>query len=254
MTVKIGLVQMLCEKGAIEQNLQAIKGYVDQAITLNLDFLCFPEMSITGYINPEQDRKAVLSLVSPEVARFVEMSANHRITLIAGIVEANPPGKPFITQLVAQAGQLLGYYRKAIIEAEEAGLFAPGQGIVTFHHPKISFGLAICADIESPEVFRENAQAGAKLIFEAAAPGLYGSQSERNWQTGYRWWKDKCQAQLGRYSLGNKVYIAVATQAGRTKDEDFPGGGYLFGPDGTCLAATKDYTPGLLCVTLPEES
>ena len=41
---------------------------------------------------------------------------------------------------------------------------------------------------------------------------------------------------LGRYARDDGVHIAVATQAGRTVDEDFPGGGYLFAPDGACIA------------------
>jgi len=240
MTVKIGLVQMFCEKAAIEQNLQSIQDYIEQGIAQDLDFLCFPEMSITGYINPEQDLAAILSLNSPEVRRFVAMSKNHSIILIAGIVEAHPHGKPFITQLVAQAGKLLGFYRKVNLPPDEAPFFAAGQGVTTFQHPKTNFGLSICADIENPSVFRDNARAGAKLIFEAAAPGLYGSQTERNWESGYQWWKEECRNYLSRYSRENQVYIAVATQAGRTRDEDFPGGGYLFGPDGVCLAATAD--------------
>lgn len=252
MAVRIGLAQMVCEKAAIEQNLQAIQDYIEQGKALNLDFLCFPEMSITGYINPEQDVAAILTLDNPEVARFVEMSRGHSITLMAGIVEANPAGKPFITQLVAQDGQLLGYYRKITIIDEEALWFAPGQGVTTFQHPKIDYGLSICADIDNPAVFRDNAQLGARIVFEMAAPGLYGSQEGRNWESGFNWWKENCREKLGRYARENGVYIAVATQAGRTRDEDFPGGGYLFGPDGAVLAETADYAPGLLVVTVPE--
>ena len=252
MTVKIGLVQMFCEKAAIEQNLQAIQDYVNQAVALGLDFLCFPEMSITGYINPQKDLEAVLSLNSPTVSRFVEMSRDNNLTLIAGIVEGNPAGKPFITQLVARHGQLTGYYRKITIADDEKEFFDPGSEVQTFPDSKIPFGLSICADIGNPAVFRDSARAGAKIIFEAAAPGLYGSQAERNWESGYNWWKEECATNLGRYARENQVYIAVATQAGRTRDEDFPGGGYLFGPDGSRLASTEDYSPGLLVVTLPE--
>ena len=253
MALKIGLVQMYCEKAAIEQNLQAIQNYIEQGKALDLDFLCFPEMSITGYINPEQDPLAILTLGSREVARFVAMSASHHITLIAGIVEANPNGKPFITQLVAQAGKLLGYYRKINIADDEIACFAPGESVTTFRHPKTSYGLSVCADIDKPEVFRANAREGARLVFEAAAPGLYGSQERRNWESGYQWWRGECREKLGRYARENHLFIAVATQAGRTRDEDFPGGGYLFGPDGSCLAETANHAPGLFCVTMPEE-
>lgn len=252
MTVKIGLVQMVCEKAAIEQNLQIIQDYVNQALAQNLDFLCFPEMSITGYINPEKDSDAILSLDNPAVARFVEMSRGNDLTLIAGIVESNPAGKPYITQLAAHRGQLIGYYRKITIEGDEAPFFSPGRDVKTFPDVKTPFGLSICADIDNPIIFRDNARAGAKVIFEAAAPGLYGSQANRNWESGYRWWEEECKTKLGRYSRENNVYIAVATQAGRTRDEDFPGGGYLFGPDGTLLFATEDWSPGMRVVTVPD--
>ncbi len=35
----------------------------------------------------------------------------------------------------------------------------------------------------------------------------------------------------------------MATQAGRTVDEDFPGGGYVFAPDGQRLYATPNWSP-----------
>ncbi|HYX51471.1 MAG TPA: nitrilase-related carbon-nitrogen hydrolase, partial [Ktedonobacteraceae bacterium] len=117
-------------------------------------------------------------------------------------------------------------------------------------HPKVCFGVAICADIDTAELFAEQARLGAQIVFEAAAPGLYGSQETRKWLSGYQWWQNNCLQKLGRYAQENGITIAVATQAGRTIDEDFPGGGYVFGPDGTCLASTSDWSEGVLYVEL----
>jgi predicted amidohydrolase len=50
--VKIGLVQMCCEKGAIASNTIQMEAYIQEAIREEADFLCFPEMNITGYVNP----------------------------------------------------------------------------------------------------------------------------------------------------------------------------------------------------------
>lgn len=121
-----------------------------------------------------------------------------------------------------------------------------------FDHQQTPFGLAICADIGSPQVFADSARQGAKIIFECAAPGLYGEQATRNWQSGFAWWRGACHANLGQYARDNGIYIAVATQAGRTVDEDFPGGGYLFAPDGACIAATADWAEGVLYATIPQ--
>jgi len=246
----IALVQMRCEKGTINANLAAIQVYLREAISRNVDIICFPEMSITGYINPTRQPEAILRLDGPEAARFVAMTAGTAVTAIAGLVEANPQGKPFITQVVAREGRLLAYYRKKTIIDEEERWFAPGAATTVFSHPKGTCGLAICADIENPAVFADNAQQGAQIIFEAAAPGLYGEQATRNWQSGYDWWRGECHTKLAHYARENHVFISVATQAGRTIDEDFPGGGYVFSPDGACLYESPDWSEGVLYATL----
>ncbi len=91
------------------------------------------------------------------------------------------------------------------------------------------------------------------MVFELAAPGLYGEQATRNWQSGFAWWEGECQSYLSRYARQYGLWIAVATQAGRTVDEDFPGGGYLFAPDGRRLYATPDGSPGVVYLGLDLE-
>src|SRR5579885_454152 len=122
-TITIGLVQMRCEKGAVAENLAAIQNHIQDGISRGTDILCFPEMSITGYLDPHRWPESILNLDGPEVARFVAMTAGAPITALAGLVEANPDGKPFITQIVARSGELLGYYRKKTIIDEEAAWF-----------------------------------------------------------------------------------------------------------------------------------
>jgi len=239
---------MRSEKGALAQNLDATRAYLADAVAQGAEIVCFPEASLTGYVDPTRNPGALLSIESDEVRRFVAMTGELGITALAGIVEANPQhpgGLPYLTQLVVRDGGLLGVYRKRTIPGDEAHLFAPASTPAVFAHPKASFGVAICADIESPHVFADCAQRGAKLVFECAAPGLYGEQATRDWEAGYRWWRGECESKLGRYARENAIFIAVATQAGRTCDEDFPGGGYLFGPSGELLATTPDWQEGV---------
>ena len=253
--IRLGLVQLCCQKGDIAGNLARIDDHLREGRARGAAIVCFPEMSITGYIDPARWPAAVLRLDGPEVARFVALTGEHRLTAIAGLVEANPRGKPFITQVVARDGQLLGHYRKRTIDPDEAAWFAPGDPVApVFAHGGLRFGLAICTDIDSPAVFADSAALGADLVFEAAAPGLYGSQEGRDWRAGFDWWRSECMAKLGRYARENGIAIAVATQAGRTVDEDFPGGGYLFAPDGACLAATPDWAEGTLYAVVSRES
>ena len=51
-TVKVGLVQIRCEKGAIAANLDAISHTLAAAVARSTDILGFPEMSITATSTP----------------------------------------------------------------------------------------------------------------------------------------------------------------------------------------------------------
>ena len=248
--LKIGLIQMRCEKLAVEANLAQIEHYVAEAADRGVDFIGFPEMSIAGYADPLKQPTAIMRLDGPEVDQCVRFTANRSITALIGLIEENQVSKPFITHLVAQDGQLVGHYRKRTIIEEEALSFSPGEVVPVFKHNDLTFGIAICADIHSETVFAECAQQGAQIVFELAAPGLYGEQATRDWQAGFEWWRGECQTYLGRYAERYHVWIAVATQAGRTVDEDFPGGGYVFAPDGRCVYATPDGAPGAVYVEI----
>jgi predicted amidohydrolase len=243
--MKISLVQMRCPKGQIQENLTEIARYTREANAQRADLICFPEMSITGYIDPTRNPEAVVALTSDVVEQFCGLTRGTRLTAMAGIVETNPGGKPFITQIVAREGELQGYYRKIHV-AEDEGAFAPGDAMPLFKHHSTAFGVAICADVGHGDLFATYADQGAVMVFVAAAPGLYGSQETRDWSSGFNWWRDECQRHLSKFASAGNLYIAVATQAGRTADEDFPGGGYVFGPAGNRLAATTDWSEGVL--------
>jgi predicted amidohydrolase len=249
--LRIALTQMRCEKGAIAENLATTRAYLHEAARQGAEIVCFPEASLAGYVDPTRYPHALVSVDSPAVAEFVAMTGGTGLAALAGIVEANPNGLPLLTQIVAARGKLLGVYRKRTIPDEEAHLFAPASAPAVFSHGDTRFGVAICADIDSPAVFADCAGLGARLVFEAAAPGLYGEQATRDWAAGYGWWRGECEEKLGRYARAHGIFIAVATQAGRTSDEDFPGGGYVFGPDGALLAATPDWREGVLYADIP---
>ena len=245
--MRVALVQMRCAKGKVDANLEAHATLIREAAGRGVQAICFPEMSITGYIDPARWPGAVLTLDSAPIRRFVAMTSGNDLLAVAGLVEQNPDGKPFITQIAARRGTLTGVYRKITVIEDEEPWFSPGTGGVTvMPHEAGPIGLAICADINNPEVFARLAGAGARVIFEAAAPGLYGDQETRDWQSGFDWWRDECRTKLAGYAGEHELTICVATQAGRTIDEDFPGGGYVFGPDGRCLAETADWSAGVL--------
>ena len=224
-----------------------------EAAQQGVEIIGLPEMSLTGYADPNRYPQAVLGLDGPEVGRLLRLTQGFPVTVLAGLIEGRAGNKPYITQIVAREGRLLGYYRKLTIAEDEIAWFSAGETVPVFQHRDLTYGLAICADIGNEAVFAECARQGAQLVFELAAPGLYGEQATRDWRSGFTWWEGECQSHLSRYARQYNLWIAVATQAGRTVDEDFPGGGYLFAPDGRRLYATPDWSPGVVYLGLKLE-
>ncbi len=252
--MKIGLVQMRCEKAAIADNLEEISRHLDKAVAYGVQILAFPEMSITGYADPNRYPKAVIHLDGPEVEWLLENTEGQEISVLAGLIEANPGGKPFITQIVVRDGRLVGTYRKVTIKDEESELFSPGSEVPVFQFDDLTYGLAICADIDNTTLYADLARQGAQIVFELAAPGLYGDQASREWRSGFEWWREKCETHLSAYAREHGIWVAVATQAGRTVDEDFPGGGYVFAPGGRRAHATQNWQPGVAYLELDLQS
>src|SRR6476469_7877972 len=132
-TMKIGLAQMRSEKGAWADNLARVEGYMRQAKEAGCDIVVFPEMSLSGYNDPAVYPESVQPLDSEWVRVFVRMTGQVGIVASAGFIETNPSGgKPFITQMLAQNGEIVGSYRKRHVVDEEAEWFSPGEDAPVF--------------------------------------------------------------------------------------------------------------------------
>lgn len=229
-----------------------------QACAAGCHVVIFPEAHLSGYADPLRFPGAARSCEAPEVAAFVALTGRHGIAAAGGFLETNPGGLPFLTQVLAQDGALIGVYRKNHIPAEERHLFTPATGapVFTLRAPAgpLRCALAVCADSDLPELYMAYAQRGAQVVFHASAPGLNDRCTDAAaWQAGYDWYRGYLAERLPGYARAHRLPIAVATQTGATVDEDFPGGSVVFGPDGTCQAATSDWHEALLVHTLNVE-
>jgi len=253
--LKLALAQMRSEKGDWAGNLERVEKYMDQASAQGCDIIVFPEMSLSGYCDPWRFPESVQELDSEWVERFVRLTEKYGIAASAGFIEANRESKPYITQVLAQDGRMVGSYRKRHIVDEEANWFSAGDHTPLFQlrlpQGGVDVALAVCADSDNPAIFADAAQGGAQIVLHSSAPGLYGRRTdEASWQEGFDWYKSYLRERLPRYAREYGLYIAVATQTGATMDEDFPGGSFVFGPEGECLLASPDWAEMLLTYSL----
>jgi predicted amidohydrolase len=255
--VRCLLAAICCEKGDVAGNLAAQLRILADAAAAGCDLALFPEMSLTGSVDPAANPERLISLDHPAVARLAAASAQAGAGAGAGagvcfgIAERATDGTPYITQVFAAGGRVVAVQRKRYLgQGEDA--FTPATESVTCEHAGSSFGMVICAEAGYDEPFDAAASAGARLILFPAAPGLIGRRTdEASWRRGLAWWEGCALGDARRQARRLGLWIALAGQAGATADEDFPGLAALVRPDGSVAARLPDWRPGVLIVDVP---
>jgi len=246
--MKIALIQSPAVMGNVEENLRIASDFVGKASDLGSEVFIFPEMSLTGYFDKAEQMKYSISLENEHVIKMVDLS-NGGKTIIFGLSEKKG-NYNYITQVVAQNGKMVGKYEKHNLAGDEAKNYIKGKDTPVFNVGDLRFGITICADIDLESLYKTYKEKGCDIVFECASPDLYGDSENRNWRSGYDWWRENCIEKIGKYSKDNRIKIAVATMSGSNEYGDFPGGGYLFSEKGEIISETRIHKDELLIVNI----
>jgi predicted amidohydrolase len=249
--VRLLLAALRCEKGEVRANLASHRQVLRESASADCDLAVFPEMSLTGSVDPAAHPERLMAIDDAAVSRLVRESARAGVAVCFGIAERAPDGLPYITQLCASGGKLTGFQRKRHLgEGEEA--FTAGTESAVFGLAGARFGIAICAEAGFDAPFDDAAAAGARLMLFPAAPGLYGRRTDdASWRSGFSWWQGSSLGDARRHASRLGLWIALAGQAGSTDDEDFPGLAALVSPDGSVTARLPDWREGTLVIDIP---
>jgi NAD+ synthase (glutamine-hydrolysing) len=249
--VRVLLAAVRCEKEDVEGNLASHIRLLDVAASAGCDIALFPEMSLTGSVDPAVHPRRLAGLDHPAVAALAGASGGTGVGVCFGIAERWPAGDSFITQVFAANGRVVGVQRKRHLGEGEEPFTAATESHV-FAHAGTRFGVAICAEAGFDAPFDAAAADGARLVLFPAAPGLYGRRSdEASWRSGLSWWEGCALGDARRHARRLGLWIALAGQAGSTEDEDFPGLAALVRPDGSVAARLPDWREGTLTVDIP---
>ena len=247
------LTAMTCEKHAREANLAAHMELIATAARNECRLVVFPEFSLTGSVDPLRRPEDAISIDDPAVATLIAATGEHCVAAVFGFSE-RAGDVFFITQAVASDGQLLAAQRKRHLGDDERG-YSTGSGAVVFTIDANRLGLIICAEAGVDWTWDETIRAGAEIVLFCSAPGLddHGT-SEASWQAGFDWWEGCGLGDAVHHAERLKVRVAMATQAGTTVDENFPGIAALVDADGNVVDRLPDWRPGTLVVDLPDST
>jgi predicted amidohydrolase len=230
--LRVAVAQVGPRVGDVAANLALAGRDLRRAASHGADLLDFPECFVQGYTVRPDALATAESATDPSASALRALAARHRIAVIAGFIEANPgnPDRPYNAALVIDRdGRLSGVYRKTHLYGAERKAFTAGDAYPVFalrlraDRPPLPVGVAICADIEYPEVIRLLALGGSRLIAVPSADmEPYRAQQAAN---------------LASRAIENNVYLALANTVDRRRTVTFFGGSGIAGPAGSLVSA-----------------
>lgn len=203
--------------------------------------------------------KAQLSLAETEQknqrlkSTLAAMAKRFNVFLVAGSIpiQSTIEGKFTNTSIVfSPEGKELGSYDKmhlfdvAVDDNEksycESRYVLAGEHISVVDIAEVKLGLSICYDLRFPELFRQLAQQGAKII---SVPSAFTRV------TGAAHWQTLLQAR----AIENQVYIIAAGQEGvHLNGRETWGHSVIISPWGEILAQ-RDIGKGIICADYNEQ-
>lgn len=158
---------------SLATNLQTLDEAASEASSGQADILITPEMFLTGYnIGEKAVRDALNRADGCMLEKVANLACTHKIALVVGFPELAEDGQVFNSAaFISSSGETLCVYRKTHLFGDvDRAQFSAGDSLCepfAYHGWKIA--LAICYDIEFPEVARFYAKSGADLILTPTA-------------------------------------------------------------------------------------
>ncbi len=206
---------------------QAVASAVDREAQL----IVLPELVNSGYVFRTEAEVQAAAIASGDALfhALAQEAARGDAVIVTGFCERGADGRLFNSSAVLDGEGVVATYRKLHLWDEESHWFEEGEQaapVVETRHGRI--GLAICYDIEFPEVARGLALEGAEVIalptnwpHDPAPPNGRPILPSLAATTAYL----------------NKVFVAVCDRCGSERGVEFEGGSAIAGPDGALLAA-----------------
>jgi predicted amidohydrolase len=136
-------------KGAIEQNTVAHIKMIELAIANEVDFIVFPELSLTGY-EPELAQELATTVQDNRLDVFQQLSDANAITIIVGLPTIGDLGI-HISAIIFQAQQPRQSYSKQFLHTDEDKYFISGNQSIILQQEQYKIALAICYELSVPE-------------------------------------------------------------------------------------------------------
>jgi predicted amidohydrolase len=239
--MRLAMVQMRVEPGALEQNLARAERLVEEAAQRGAEVIVLPEAMNLGWTHPSAASQAELIPEGASCDRLSKCARQHGIYVCAGLVEKAESETFNAAVLIGPDGSLLLHHRK-INELDIArSLYATGGrlGVAQTEHGML--GLMICSDAfaAGQVISRTLGMMGAQVILSPCAWAVAADHDNDQEPYG-QLWRDNYAPVAREFGLwiagvSNVGWLTLGPWAGRK----CIGCSLLVGPDGKDIVVGK---------------
>jgi len=243
-SIRVGIAQINSTVGDLSGNTRKIMESIDQAKSLGVDLLTFPELAITGY--PPEDL-----LLKPQFIRQNRESLNKiiehcsDIAVVVGFVDSD--GDIYNAAAALYNKKLMGVYHKFYLPNygvfDENRYFQAGKECPVFIIYGIGIGITICEDMwyeAGPAIVQ--AYAGAKVLVNISASPYH---------TGKGLFRERMLATRASDSIAIVVHSNLV---GGQDELVFDGNSLIINEKGQIIARGKQFEEDFVVTDLDVES
>ena len=230
MPVRIACCQLAPDVEDPAASARAARDAVAAAVDDGAQIVVLPELANSGYVfrSADEARAAAVPADGDVLEGWAQEAARGDALVVGGFCELAPDGRVFNSSALVDGTGVLAVYRKLHLWDEEARWFAAGEAPApVVDTPFGRIGLAICYDLEFPELTRGLALQGAQLL---AIPANWPHDAAP--PDG----RPVLHALAATTAYLNRVFVAVCDRCGTERGCEFEGGSAIAGPAGALLA------------------
>ena len=170
--MKIALCQIKPKSGDVTFNISKHIEFIHKAIYANADFICFPELSLTGY-EPGLAKELSMGKDDPLFEIFKQISIKNNCTIVLGIPTPSA-NLPKISLLIFRPNNSIDQYHKQWLHKDEIPYFSAGDQQVFIQSDKTKIALAICYESLQPQHLKNVIMDKANLYLASVAKSQTG--------------------------------------------------------------------------------
>ena len=246
--LRIAIAQIAPRLGDLEANLARHHELLAEARAAEAGLVVFPELGLTGYLLQDLAAEVAMRLDDPRLAELADATTG--LSAVVSFVEESADHRLFIVAALLEDGSIRHVHRKIHLPTygmfDERRFFAPG-GVIRAAPSRlgVGVGLAVCEDfwhLSTPQLL---ALDGAQILVNvSSSPGRdLAMSNEVGLGTATSW-----RTLMRAYAQLTTSFVVFCNRVGVDESLSFWGGSEVIGPTGAPLFGAPMFDEGLFTV------